>query len=52
MASLTMLTSWSIWNEKYTRVFTNKSAPATILFKTIKDVAKFQPPQTLNFLEL
>jgi hypothetical protein len=39
MASITMLTSWTIWNERNVRVFRNKSAPTTILLKAIKDDA-------------
>lgn len=34
-ASLTMLVSWTIWNERNARVFRFKSAPPTILLNTI-----------------
>ena len=35
MASLTMLVSWTIWNERNARVFRNKSAPPPILLNNI-----------------
>ena len=40
MASLTMLVSWTIWNERNARVFRHKSAPPTILLTAIVDEAK------------
>jgi hypothetical protein len=39
MASITMLTSWTICNERKARVFRNKSAPTTLLLKAIKEEA-------------
>jgi hypothetical protein len=36
IASLTMLVSWTIWNERNARVFDNKTAPATVLLGIIK----------------
>ena len=35
MASLTMLVSWTTWNERNARVFRQKSAPPTILLNFI-----------------
>ena len=35
MASLTMLVSWTVWNERNARVFRQKSAPPPILLNTI-----------------
>jgi hypothetical protein len=40
MASLTMLTSWTIWKERNARVFQNKSAPPTILLEITKNKMK------------
>ena len=40
MASITMLTSWTIWNERNTRVFRQKSAPPPIIFGIIKSEAR------------
>ena len=40
MASLTMLVSWVIWNERNARVFCHKSAPPTILLTNILEDAK------------
>lgn len=39
MASLTMLVSWTIWNERNSRVFRHKNAPPPILQKLIMDEA-------------
>ena len=36
MATLSMLTSWTIWNERNARIFQLKSAPPTILLANIK----------------
>ena len=36
-ASITMLVSWVIWNERNTRLFQYKSAPSQILLNTIID---------------
>ena len=38
-ASLTMLVSWTIWNERNARVFKHKSAPPTILLSSISTEA-------------
>lgn len=40
MASLTMLVSWTIWNERNARVFGHKSAPPPILLGNILNEAK------------
>ena len=39
MASLTMLVSWTIWNERNARVFRHKGPPPPILLKFIIDEA-------------
>ncbi|KAE8770164.1 Serine carboxypeptidase-like 18 [Hordeum vulgare] len=39
-ASLTMLISWVIWNERNARVFRNKFTPTTTLFNNIKIEAR------------
>lgn len=39
-ASLTMLVSWTIWNERNSRVFRHKSAPPAILLNNILAEAK------------
>jgi hypothetical protein len=36
IASITMLVSWTIWNERNARVFNNKAAPMTVLLEIIK----------------
>ena len=36
MATLSMLTSWTIWNERNARIFQLKSAPPTVLLANIK----------------
>jgi hypothetical protein len=36
IASITMLVSWTIWNERNARVFNNKAAPTTVLLELIK----------------
>ena len=41
MASLTMLVSWTIWNERNARVFRNKSAPPPFLLNNIICEANF-----------
>ena len=38
-ASITMLVSWVIWNERNARVFKQKSAPPQILLNIIVDEA-------------
>ena len=38
-ASITMLVSWVIWNERNARVFRQKSAPPQILLNIIVDEA-------------
>ena len=40
LASLTLLVSWTIWNERNARVFRHKSAPPPILLNTILEEAK------------
>ena len=40
MASLTMLVSWTIWNERNARIFRSKFKPPNILFINIKSEAK------------
>jgi hypothetical protein len=36
IASIAMLVSWTIWNERNARVFNNKAAPTTVLLELIK----------------
>jgi hypothetical protein len=36
LASITMLVSWTIWNERNARVFNNKAAPTAVLLEIIK----------------
>jgi hypothetical protein len=36
IASLTMLVSWTLWNERNARVLKNKAAPTTVLLEIIK----------------
>ncbi|XBH57402.1 hypothetical protein VPH35_079015 [Triticum aestivum] len=38
-ASLTMLVSWTLWNERNARVFKRRSAPPTILLASIETKA-------------
>jgi hypothetical protein len=40
LASLTILVSWTIWNERNARVFRNKSAPPLVLLNIIKTEVK------------
>ena len=40
MASVTLLTSWVIWNERNARVFRNKHAPTMVVFDKIKADAR------------
>ena len=40
MASLTMLVSWTIWNERNARVFRHKCVPPPVLLHTILEEAK------------
>ena len=40
MASITMLVSWEIWNERNARVFRNKYAPPMALLAKIKTEAR------------
>ena len=40
LASLTLLVSWTIWNERNARVYRHKSAPPPILLNTILEEAK------------
>ncbi|KAM3309857.1 hypothetical protein ACQJBY_030885 [Aegilops geniculata] len=40
MAPLTMLVSWTIWNERNARVFRRKSAPPPVLLNNILEDAK------------
>lgn len=39
MASLALLTSWAIWNERNARVFRHKSAPPFVILALIKGEA-------------
>lgn len=36
MASITLLVSWEVWNERNDRVFRNKSAPFVVVFERVK----------------
>ena len=40
MASLTLLTTWEIWNERNARVFKKKFAPPQIVLERIKREAR------------
>ena len=40
IATLTLLTSWEIWNERNARVFRNKLSPTFVLFEKIKKEAR------------
>ena len=40
MASITMFTSWTVWNEKNARVFRKKSAPPPVVVGIIKSEAR------------
>jgi hypothetical protein len=40
LASLTILVSWTIWNERNARVFRNKSTPPLVLLNNIKTEVK------------
>lgn len=40
LASLTLLVSWEIWNERNARVFKNKHAPPLVLLDKIKKEAR------------
>ena len=40
MASITLLTSWVIWNERNAHVYRNKHAPPTVLLEEIKTEAR------------
>jgi hypothetical protein len=37
IASMAMLVSWTIWNERNARVFNNKAAPTSVLLELIKN---------------
>jgi hypothetical protein len=40
LASLALLFSWEIWNERNGRVFNNKHAPLSVILHKIKGEAK------------
>jgi hypothetical protein len=40
MASITLLVTWEIWNERNDRVFHNKSAPLHVMLDRIKREAR------------
>jgi hypothetical protein len=40
LASLTLLLSWEVWNERNARVFNNKHAPPSVLLENIKCEAR------------
>jgi hypothetical protein len=40
MASITLLVSWEVWNERNDRVFRNKSAPFDVVFDRVKREAR------------
>ena len=40
IASITLLVSWEIWNERNARVFRNKHVPSFVIFDLIKNEAK------------
>ena len=40
MASLTLLTTWELWNERNARVFNNKHSPPLVILDRIKREAR------------
>ena len=40
MASITMLVSWTVWNQRNAIVFRNKATPPPILLESIKNEPK------------
>jgi hypothetical protein len=40
MASIALLVSWEIWNERNARVFKNKHAPPMVIFEKVKYEAR------------
>ena len=40
MATLTLLTTWTIWNERNARVFQKKSTPPQIILRNLKEEAR------------
>jgi hypothetical protein len=40
LASLPLLVSWEIWNERSTRVFRNKQVPPLVIIDKIKNKAR------------
>jgi hypothetical protein len=40
LASLTLLVSWEIWNERNARVFRNKQVPPLVILDKIKNEAR------------
>jgi hypothetical protein len=40
VASITLLVTWEIWNERNARVFKNKHAPPTVVFDKIRNEAR------------
>jgi hypothetical protein len=40
MATITLLVSWEVWNERNARVFRSKSAPAQVVFDKIRGEAR------------
>lgn len=41
MASLTVLTAWTIWNERNAHVFCNKATPPPVILDNIKRETSF-----------
>ena len=40
IASLTLLVTWEVWNERNARVFQNKSAPSLVVVDKVKNEAR------------
>jgi hypothetical protein len=40
MASITLLVTWEVWNERNARVFHNKSAPLHVMLDRVKREAR------------
>ena len=40
VASLTLLVTWEVWNERNARVFNNKSVPSLVLLDKVKNEAR------------
>jgi hypothetical protein len=52
VASLTLLVTWEIWNERNTRVFDNKHASFTVILEKIKEAKLWVAPGAKNLSNL